>query len=58
MGPCDERLQRATKLWQGMKASSLATLNAALERAGTAPIVIPPVDQIHASPVSPGVERP
>jgi len=58
LAACDERLQRATKLWQGMKASSLATLNAALERAGTPPIVIPPVDQIHPSAVSPGVERP
>jgi photosystem II stability/assembly factor-like uncharacterized protein len=54
----DERLGRALSLWKDAKESSLATLNSALGSSGASPIVIPPVDQIHPSPVSPGVERP
>jgi len=49
------RLDQATRLWQQTRDAELPRLNAALTAAGSAPIAIPPVDDIRLS--GPSVSR-
>jgi hypothetical protein len=50
-----QRLDQATRLWQQTRDAELPRLNAALTAAGSAPIVIPPLDDIRLS--GPSVSR-
>lgn len=50
-----QRLERGTQLWQQTRDAELPRLNAALTASGSAPIVIPPLDDIRLS--GPSVSR-
>ena len=53
-----QRLDRALSLWNKIRSSELARLNASLESANLAPIVVPPLESIKLSGPSASRERP